>query len=122
MKKHVRSTLLTLLALTLMLTLTACGSSGDILTGTWEGTSENSTSCTWTFDGEGACTLKNVIEGSPEDFVINLEGTYTIDEAASTVTIKIAEWDEEKVYDYTLSDTSLSFTATDIWRDRKSVV
>lgn len=104
-----------ILALAMMATLmAACGdkkddsksdggsaASSDILTGTWKQTDEVNGDWTWTFDGAGKCTLHGDTTG------FDGEGTYSLDESAKTVTVKIDAWDNEKVYDYTLDGDKL---------------
>lgn len=79
----------------------SAGGAGDIFKGTWKQTDEVNGDWTWTFDGAGKCTLVGDTTG------FSGEGTYSIDEAAKTATVKIEAWDEEKVYDYTLDGDKL---------------
>lgn len=92
------------LCLMIVLSLTACGG-GDVLKGTWVQEGTDYGTVTWTFDGKGKCTLET-------DFLEKASGTYTITDD-SKVTIKIDLWDDEKVYEYTVSDSNLKLTATD---------
>lgn len=88
--------------------LAACGESGskDAIAGTWKQTDDVNGNWTWTFDGAGKCNLDGETTGFKSD------GTYTIDETAKTVTVKINGWDDEKVYTYTLTDTTLDLNST----------
>jgi hypothetical protein len=72
------------LCLMVIISLAACGG-GDVLKGTW------------------TCQDNDYCEG---------EGTYSVEDD-NTVKIKLELWDNEKVYDYTVSDNTLKLTATD---------
>lgn len=93
-----------LLCIVIVLSFAACGST-DALKGTWTQESADYGTVTWTFDGNGKCTLDT-------DFLDKAPGTYEIVDD-SNVKIKIDLWEEEKVYEYTVSDSSLKLTATD---------
>ena len=93
-----------ILCIIMVLTLTACGGgSGDALKGTWSGEHSDYGTVTWKFDGKGKCEMEN-------DFFQG-DGTYTID--GEQVTIKMELWDNEVVYDFSISGKSLNLTATD---------
>ena len=86
----------------------------DAVTGTWESEEIYDMVSTWTFDGSGKCTLVNTVnmgEGE-EDFVMDMNGTYTLDETAGTITIAIDVWGDSKVYEYKVEGNTLYFTAT----------
>ena len=93
------------LCLVIILSLAACGGGGDVLKGTWIQEDTDYGTVTWIFDGKGKCSLDT-------DFLDKASGTYTITDD-SKVTIKIDLWDDEKVYEYTVSDGNLKLTATD---------
>ncbi|MGN0460152.1 MAG: DUF5640 domain-containing protein [Ruminococcus sp.] len=94
-----------LLCIVMVLSFASCGGSGDALEGTWVQEGTDYGTVTWNFDGSGKCTLDT-------DLLDNAEGTYTIKDD-SNVTIKIDLWGEEKVYEYSVSDSTLKLTATD---------
>ena len=110
MKKTVRWISIALIAVLVLGMFAACGGEekkGDVLEGTWKTeVDEVDGTWTWTFDGAGKCTL------SCEETGINMEGTYQLDEEAKTVTAKMELWDSEKVYAYTLTDTTLDLEET----------
>ena len=93
------------LCLVIVLSLAACGGGGDALKGTWVQEGTDYGTVTWVFDGNGKCSLDT-------DFLEKASGTYTITDD-SKVTIKIDLWDDETVYEYTISDGNLKLTATD---------
>lgn len=91
------------LCLMVIISLAACGG-GDVLKGTWTCQDNDYGTVEWKFDGSGKCSMKNdYFEG---------EGTYSVEDD-NTVKIKLELWDNEKVYDYTVSDNTLKLTATD---------
>lgn len=92
------------LCLVFVVALVACGG-GDALKGTWVQEGTDYGTVTWTFDGNGKCTLDT-------DFLDKADGTYTVVDD-TTVKIKIDLWDEEKAYEYSVSDSALKLTATD---------
>lgn len=94
-----------ILCLVVILSLTACGGGGDALKGTWVQEGTDYGTVTWKFNGNGKCSLDT-------DFLDKASGTYTITDD-NKVTIKIDLWDDEKVYEYTVSDGNLKLTATD---------
>jgi len=113
MKKAISTVLSAIMVMTLLLSLAACSGGGDAFSGTWEGESGGMIS-TWNFNGSGVCTLKNtVVMEDDDDFVIDLSGTYVLDEEAGTVTINMELWDSEKVYEYAVDGTTLTMEATD---------
>lgn len=93
-----------LLCFVIVLSFAACGSA-DALKGTWTQESVDYGTVTWTFDGNGKCSLDT-------DFLDKAPGTYEITDEGK-VTIQIDLWGEEKVYEYTVSDSNLKLTATD---------
>lgn len=93
------------LCLGIILSLAACGGGGDALKGKWVQEGTDYGTVTWEFNGNGKCTLDT-------DFLDNASGTYTITDE-SKVTIKIDLWEEEKIYEYAVSDGNLKLTATD---------
>lgn len=107
MKKTFRFIALVMAAAIIAAVLVACGGGAkDALAGTWRQTDDVNGNWTWTFDGSGKCTLLNELVD------LNQNGTYSIDEAAGTVKVKMELWDDEKVYTYTLTDTTLDLEST----------
>ena len=84
--------------------------SNEVIEGTWTQEDETNGNWEWTFDGKNKCTLKGITTG------FNGSGTYSVDEDAKTVTVSLNEWDNQKVYTYTLrqtlSDTMLELKET----------
>ena len=84
--------------------------SNEVIKGTWIQKDETNGDWEWTFDGKNNCTLKGITTG------FNGSGTYSVDEDAKTVTVNMNEWDNQKVYTYTLrqtlSDTMLELKET----------
>ncbi len=112
MKKIAGILSIALIAVMLAAVLTACGGgsadggSKDAIAGSWKQIDEVNGNWTWTFDGSGKCTL----DGETTGFKSN--GTYKLDEAAKTVTVNMESWTDEKVYTYTLTDTTLDLEET----------
>lgn len=106
MKKSLGIIALLIAAVMIVCTLAACGESAqkDAFAGTWKQTDEVDGDWTWTFDGSGKCTADNT--------VFKQEGTYSINESAGTATIKLELWDNEIVYTYKLTDTTLELSST----------
>ena len=103
MMKKLAKMLVVVLSAALMITaLTACGGSQDekkdAITGSWKGSDKQRGDYSWTFDGKGACTFKNQY--------YEASGEYTLDEKEKTVSITTI-WDDEKVLNYTVTDTTL---------------
>ncbi len=108
MKKVTKLISLALIAVLVLSLFAACGGSTpkDVLAGDWKQTDEVNGNWTWTFDGAGKCKLDGETTG------FKTEGIYTLDEAAKTVTVNMDGWDNEKVYTYTLTDTTLDLEET----------
>lgn len=102
--RTVHIALSTFLMLAMLVSLCACGGPSDSLKGTWAGTNDDEVGVTWTFDGGGKCKMEN-------DYGTKDDGTYTID--GDKVSIKLNGWDAEKLYQFTISGSSLSLSATD---------
>jgi ABC-type glycerol-3-phosphate transport system substrate-binding protein len=106
MKKTIAIVLVLVLGVAL---LTACGGSGDALSGTWKGGellddgSKGETEMTWTFDGKGECTFDNTM--------VEQEGTYTID--GSHLTIQLEMWYEERRHTFTIEGSTLIIKTED---------
>ena len=94
-----------ILCFVMIFSFAACGGSKDALEGTWTQQHDDYGTVAWEFDGSGKCTLDT-------DFLDKAPGTYTINDE-SKVTIKLDVWDDEKVYEYTVSYGNLKLTATD---------
>lgn len=112
MKKLMTILSLTLIAVLVLGIFAACGGKDtpgepvDPLAGEWKQTDEIDGTWTWSFDGYGKCTL------SCEETGFSSKGTYQLDETEKTVTAKLEAWDNEKVYTYTLTDTTLDLEET----------
>lgn len=91
------------LCLMMVISLVACGG-GDALKGTWTCEDQDYGTVVWEFNGSGKCSMEN-------DF-FSSDGTYSIEDD-NTVKITLDLWEDEKVYDYTVSDNALELTATD---------
>ena len=90
-----------LLALVLVLALTACsGSSKDAVAGTWSADLGLDGVGTWTFDGSGKCTMEN-------DFA-KQNGTYTLQ--GDQMTVQLELWDAAKTYTFSVDGISLTMT------------
>ena len=87
---------LLLIAATL-LTFAACGSK-DALAGTWSAELGADGVITWTFNGEGKCTMENAY--------MKQDGTYTID--GDQLTVKLEAWSESSTYTFSVDDSSLT--------------
>ena len=70
----------------------------DGLTGTWTGDLGGDGIVTWTFDGNGSCTMEN--------FAMEQTGTYSVD--GDQMTVQLENWDAAKIYTFSVDDTSLS--------------
>ena len=86
-----------LLAVAMVLALTACGSK-DALAGTWTGDLGLDGTVTWTFDGSGKVKFENEFAKQ--------NGTYTIE--GDQVTIKLELWDEAQTFTFSVSGSSLT--------------
>ena len=119
MKQFAKIMALVLAAAMLMTFMAACGgsttdsgsgsndaASSDILKGTWKQTDAVNGDWTWTFDGAGGCKLVGDTTG------IETDGTYKLDENAKTLSVSMKLWDDDKVYDYTLSGDTLDLSST----------
>ena len=97
MKKWIKMSAL-LLALVMILGLTACGGSKDALSGTWSAELGEDGVITWTFNGKGKCTMGNAY--------MKQNGTYTVDGDQLTVTLE--SWSEPSTYTFSLDGNSLT--------------
>ena len=97
MKKWIKMSAL-LLALVMILGLTACGGSKDALSGTWSAELGEDGVITWTFNGKGKCTMENAY--------MKQNGTYTVDGDQLTVTLE--SWSEPSTYTFSLDGNSLT--------------
>ncbi len=98
MKNITKKLVCALLVLTMVIALSACGKSKDAVTGTWTGDMGLDGNITWTFDGKGGCTMKN-------EFMTQ-NGTYTLED--DQITIKLENWDNAKVYTFSVDGNSLT--------------
>lgn len=96
--KKLSKTLALLLALTMVLSLAACGGSKDALSGTWSADLGDDGVITWTFDGKGKCTMENAY--------MKQDGTYTIDGDQLTVTLE--SWSDPSTYTFSVDGSSLT--------------
>ncbi len=107
MSKFSRILVATLLAVAMLLTLSACGGGGggggDGLQGTWEGSSEDQ-GVTWVFDGKGGCKIET-------EFGFKSDGTYTVD--GSKVTIELEDWDDAQSFEFKVDGDKLSLENND---------
>ena len=97
MKKWIKMSAL-LLALVMILGLTACGGSKDVLSGTWSAELGEDGVITWTFNGKGKCTMENAY--------MKQDGTYSIEDDQLTVTLE--SWSEPSTYTFSLDGNSLT--------------
>lgn len=86
-----------ILTLTLILAMTACGSK-DVLAGTWTAELGEDGTITWTFNGNGKCTMENAY--------MKQNGTYTIDGDQLTVTLE--SWSDPSTYTFSVEGDSLT--------------
>lgn len=101
MKKGKISIFILLLSVSLIIALTACSSGGkDAVEGTWITEDEFYGNVTWKFDGKGGCSL--------EHDTTDQKGTYELSEDDVTITMEL--WENPIIYNYTVSDSSLSLT------------
>lgn len=103
MKKTLTIVALVALLLVMVVVLAGCGSK-DPIKGKWSGKNDDGTQTDWEFKGNGNCTMKN-------EFGFEGKGTYKVED--SKVTIKLEDWDEEKVYEFKVDGNKLSLTPTD---------
>ena len=106
MKKLSAVLSISLIAVMMLCVFAGCGGAKDAVAGTWKQTDEVDGNWTWEFDGNGKCKL----DGETTGFKTN--GTYTLDETAKTLTVDMEGWSEQKVYTYTLTDTTLDLDST----------
>lgn len=91
-----------LLVLTMIPALAACGSK-DAVAGTWSADMGLDGIVTWTFNGKGSCTMDNT--------VMKQKGTYSLD--GDQMTVKLENWDDAKVYTFSVSADGNSLTMND---------
>ncbi len=104
--KSIMLVLATVMALMIVLSMTACGGGGgggDELKGTWTGRSEDM-EVTWIFDGKGGCKMEN-------EFGFKDEGTYEL--SGNAITIELSKWDEALGYTYKIDGSHMSLVAVD---------
>ena len=104
--KSIMLVLATVMALMIVLSMTACGGGGgggggDELKGTWAGRSQDM-EVTWTFDGKGGCKMEN-------EFGFKDEGTYEL--SGNAITIDMSEWGEALGYTYKIDGSHMSLVA-----------
>jgi hypothetical protein len=103
--KSIMLVLATVMALMIVLSMTACGGGGggggDELKGTWTGRSEDM-EVTWIFDGKGGCKMEN-------EFGFKDEGTYEL--SGNAITIDLSKWDEALGYTYKIDGSHMSLVA-----------
>ena len=87
-----------LLALMMVLSLTACGGNKDALAGTWSADLGDDGVITWMFDGKGKCTMENAY--------LKQKGTYTID--GDQLTVMLEAWSEPSTYTFSVDGSSLT--------------
>ncbi len=102
--KSIMLVLATVMALMIVLSMTACGGGGgggDELKGTWAGRSQDM-EATWIFDGKGGCKMEN-------EFGFKDEGTYEL--SGNAITIELSKWDEALGYTYKIDGSHMSLVA-----------
>jgi hypothetical protein len=102
--KSIMLVLATVMALMIVLSMTACGGGGgggDELKGTWTGRSQDM-EVTWIFDGKGGCKMEN-------EFGFKDEGTYEL--SGNAITIELSIWDEALGYTYKIDGSHMSLVA-----------
>jgi len=115
--KRVSTLVLSLVMIAAMfVSFAACGG-GDAIKGKWESENIYDMVSLWDFNGSGKCTLTNtVVYDDPKDNTsIKMNGTYTIDEEAGTLVIKIDDWSDSKSYTYTLDGNKLILDTDDVY-------
>ena len=86
-----------------LLTLCACGGggTGDVLKGTWKGTTNDGMEVTWTFDGKGGAQFTTPL--------LNKEkATYEID--GDKVSINVEIWGDAQNFTFEIKDKNLILT------------
>lgn len=86
-----------LLLIAVLLLFSACGSK-DALAGTWSAEFEYDGVITWSFDGNGKCTMENSF--------LKQNGTYVIEGDQLQVTLET--WDEPSTYTFSVDENSLT--------------
>lgn len=89
-----------LLALMMVLSLTACGGNKDALAGTWSADLGDDGVITWMFDGKGKCTMENAY--------MKQDGTYSIEDDQLTVTLE--SWSDPSVYTFSVDGSNLTMS------------
>ena len=80
--------------------------SGDVLKGTWGGTTNDGMEVTWKFDGSGGLKFTSIV-------LTDEPGTYRIEDGK--VEIEMEAWSEPKMYEFEIDGNTLTLDATDIW-------
>ena len=86
-----------LLVVAALLTFAACGSK-DALSGKWSAELGADGVITWTFNGNGKCTMENAY--------MKQNGTYTID--GDQLTVILEAWSEPSTYTFSVDGGSLT--------------
>ena len=86
-----------LLIVAALLTFAACGSK-DVLSGKWSAELGVDGVITWTFNGNGKCTMENAY--------MKQNGTYTID--GDQLTVILEAWSEPSTYTFSVDGGSLT--------------
>jgi hypothetical protein len=98
--KKATAVLLVLLACASL--LAACGGTGDVLKGTWEGTDADDFDVKLVFDGKGGVKMTS-------GFMSNAPGTYTI--TGDQLELKMEMWGgDAQTFTFVIADKSLPLT------------
>ena len=82
-----------LLALMMVLSLTACGGNKDALAGTWSADLGDDGVITWMFDGKGKCTMENAYMKQDDQLTVTLES-----------------WSDPSVYTFSVDGSNLTMS------------
>ena len=98
--ENIKKMMALLLALMMVLSLTACGGNKDALAGTWSADLGDDGVITWMFDGKGKCTMENAY--------MKQDGTYSIEDDQLTVTLE--SWSDPSVYTFSVDGSNLTMS------------
>lgn len=108
MKTFIKITALILAVVLCSFAFVSCGDSkSDALKGKWERDDDFYGKLFVEFDGNGKFTWGYNTDG----YTYNDKGTYTIE--GETVKVSTEQWDEDKTYNFTVSDSALILKCVD---------